>query len=307
MTTLVKMKTEEWFTSRVHDIIINSYADTPITMTRNAAIKDAQRAGCDAILMIDSDMKPDCMLGVDADAVPFMETAVGHIYDHYDEGPRFVAAPYCGSPPYENIFAFQWSRHANLGNEASFELRQYNREEAIYMSGIQEAAAAATGLILYDIRCFDNLIKPPYFRYEWTDETESKKASTEDVQNTRDISLAGIRQLGYNPCRIAWSSWAGHIKNWVVKKPQIYTSEMVSENLADALTRPNPREFGKKVQVENLIGGEVERLLNMRNGYAIPQPTGAARVSASHEVGSVGAEIHATDGVQVHGEEEAIH
>lgn len=255
---MVRLKTEEKFTGRVHDVFVNSYPDTPITMNRNAAVRDARRAGADILVMIDSDMKPDVHVGEHPDAVPFLDAAFDRIYSLYDKGPRLVAAPYGGSPPYENQFQFLWdrhphiwSRHANLGDEAPYELRQYTREEVMYLSGIQEAAAAATGVIMYDMRCFD-LIEPPYFRYEWTDETESKKASTEDVQNTRDISLAGIHQLGYNPCEIAWSSWAGHLKNWCVKKPQPFTAECVSASLKRSMSRPNVKD-GKIVQLENMI------------------------------------------------------
>jgi hypothetical protein len=240
--TVSRIKTDPKFTSRIHDTFINGYADTPITMTRNAAIADARWHGADLLLMLDSDMEPDVHLG-EPNSKPFMDAAFDRIYEMYDKGPRLVAAPYGGAPPHENAFEFMWSRHANLGDEAA--------EETMYMSGIQEAAACATGLIMYDMRCFD-IISPPYFRYEWTDATETKKASTEDVQNTRDISLAGIQQLGYNPVEVAWDSWSGHRKNWCVKKPQVYTSESVSKNLAGALAR---RPIGeRKVQLENVLG-----------------------------------------------------
>jgi hypothetical protein len=268
--SLVRLKTEEQFTSRINDVIIHSFPDTPITMNRNAAVKEARRVGADVILMLDSDMDPDVMVGQDPDAVRFLDTAFDRIYTMWDKGPRFVAAPYCGSPPYENIFGFTWHRHANLGDFANFELRQYHREEAMYMSGIHEAAAAATGLIMYDMRCFD-LIQPPYFKYEWTDEAECKKASTEDVQNTRDISLAGIQQLGYNPCEIAWSCWAGHLKNWCVKKPQIYTASMVSNNLKQAIGRRDVTE-GRKVQLENLLGPATAKLFDGLDTPVIQMP-----------------------------------
>lgn len=258
--TAVRLKTEEKFTSRIDQdrIFIKSISDTPITATRNAAIKEAQEGGIDLVLMLDSDMSPDVHVGEHPDAVPFFDTAFDFIYERYEQGPNFVAAPYGGAPVHENVFGFCWERHSNLGEEAPFELRQYNREECVYFSGIREAAAAATGLILYDIRCFD-LIDRPYFQYEWTDESQSKKASTEDVQNTRDISMAGLTRYGYNPCNIAWSSWAGHNKNWCVKKPQPYTASMVSKTLTNALSRKDLAD-GRVVQVENLLGPQTRKL-----------------------------------------------
>lgn len=278
--TMVRLKTEEKFTSRIHDVLMNSYADTPITMTRNAAVRDARRAGCDLLLMVDSDMSPDVHLGQDADAKPFFDEAFDYIYANYDKGPHVVAAPYGGSPIMENMFIFnwravsslcdgtpmEWRKAGNMHDEAPFKLDQMTREEAMQMSGIHEAAALPTGLILYDIRALD-LIEPPHFRYEWTDETESKKASTEDVQNTRDISLAGIQQLGYNPLRVAWSSWAGHNKVWCVGKPQKYSPEDVSASLSRALSRKPRGE--RVVQVENLLGPEVARLIESRNPVMI--------------------------------------
>ncbi len=273
---MVRLKTEEKFTSRIHDILLKSYADTPVTHVRNRAVIEARRAGCDAILMVDSDMSPDVHLGSDPDAVPFFDAAFDYLYANYDTGPFVVAAPYGGSPLVENQFIFTWravsslcdgtpltwGKCGNMHDEAPFKLDQMTREESMRMSGIHEAAALPTGLILYDIRCFD-LIEPPYFRYEWTDETESKKASTEDVQNTRDISLAGIQQLGYNPLRVAWSSWAGHNKVWCVGKPQKYSPEDVSASLSRALQRKPRGE--KLVMTENLIGPEVARLIESRN------------------------------------------
>lgn len=254
-----RLKSEEKFTSRVGDVFLEAFADTPITMTRNAAVREAQSVGADILVMLDSDMQPDCQPG-DEDFVPFLDAAFDRIYSKYDEGPRVVGAPYMGTPPFENAFIFSWTKHGN-GMESPFELRQYTREECIYLSGIQEAAALPTGLIMYDMRCFD-LIDAPYFSYEWTDNTESQKASTEDVQNTRDISLAGCRQLGYNPVECAWSSWAGHLKNSCVRKPLVYTAKDVSENLANALSRPDSRE--KLVQTENMLGN-VREIVEQRN------------------------------------------
>jgi len=280
---MVRLRTEEKFTSRLHDIWLNSYADCPVTMTRNLAIKDAQTLGADLLLMIDSDMFPDVHVGEDSDAVPFMDAAFDRIYELYDQGPRVIAAPYGGAPPHENCFEFKWSQHANLGEESPFELRQFTREECVLMSGIHPCAAVATGLIMYDMRCFD-LIEPPYFNYEWSDKTQSSKSSTEDVQNTRDISLAGINQLGYNPVECAWSSWAGHLKNWCVKKPGLFNEMNIAANLSKALTRRSPQN-GRKVVVENLLGSRNAELIErMAHAERIESPSRVRGVAACGEV-----------------------
>lgn len=276
--TLVRLKTEEKFTSRIHEIILLPQCDTPVTLSRNAAVREARRAGCDLLVMLDSDMHPDVHVGEDPHAVPFIDAAFDRVYEKYDEGPRFVAAPYGGTWPVQNCFEFVWRRHNNDHN-AAFELDQFHREEVMYLSGIQNAAAAPTGLIMYDMRCFD-LIEPPYFRYEFTDAEEWKKASTEDVQNTRDISLVGIQKLGYNPCEIAWSSWAGHLKNSCTKKPQEFTAEMVSKSLARALQRPSLGD-GRKVQLENVLGPATERLFASL-GTPVLQATDSRAVEVAH-------------------------
>lgn len=238
---MVKLKTEEKYTSRIDQVAYTSFNDTPITMTRNEAVKEAKAAGFDILVMVDSDMKPDMYVGDDPTAVPFFDAAFDEIYAHYDNGPLVIGAPYGGRPPHENMFVFKWSGHMNCDEETPFSLEQYSREEAVRMKGVEECAALPTGLIMYDMRAFD-LIDPPYFSYEWTDETESGKASTEDVVNTRDISLAGIAQLGYNPVMCAWDSWAGHMKVWTVGRPHLMTAANVATTLRRAFLRSDKQE-----------------------------------------------------------------
>lgn len=233
--TLLRLHSDPRLRSMVEHVSVKSYADTPITMTRNMAVRDARADGADVLIMLDSDMHPDVHLGEHPDAVPFIDTAIEAIHAHFHKGPLVVGAPYGGSPPHENMFVFTWEAKGNLGDEAPFELRQYTREEARQMAGLQECAALPTGVIAYDLRAFD-FIEAPYFRYEWNADA-TKKQSTEDVQNTRDISLAVQNALGYNPLLCAWSSWAGHYKVWCVKKPHKYSVRDVTANLAAALSR----------------------------------------------------------------------
>ena len=45
--TFCRLKTEEKFTSRMHALGMDKFADTPITMTRNKAVFEARRQGFD--------------------------------------------------------------------------------------------------------------------------------------------------------------------------------------------------------------------------------------------------------------------
>lgn len=234
---------------RIDEVHFIELADTPITMTRNATIEAARKKGCDLILMIDSDQYPDYELTHNKDpfAKPFWDTSFDFLYDHWEKGPCVIGAPYCGPSPHQNVYVFHWT---NLRNETANNpprLDQYRREHAAIMSGIQEAAALPTGLILYDIRCFD-LIKPPYFYYRYEGDgvrcehcnefkpgVQAKKSSTEDVTATCDISLAGLVKHGYNPVYCNWDAWAGHVKPEVVGKPRPVFADKVSAKLKEAL------------------------------------------------------------------------
>lgn len=216
------------------------YSNTPITMTRNLAVKNALAGGWDYLLMIDSDMSPD--IG-GSDSVPFFDSswrfllALRDIEDEMrskgaptDQMPRpaTVAAPYCGPAPDELVYVFQWKTTESGCKNPSFSLEMIERESTIYRSGIQEVAALPTGLILYDMRVFKEL-PPPWFEYEWTDETRSVKATTEDVYQTRNASLLRMPQF----CN--WDAWSWHIKSKYVGKPVLMTIDSVHRSLADAI------------------------------------------------------------------------
>jgi predicted O-methyltransferase YrrM len=214
-------------------------ADTPITMTRNQAVLKARENKVDVLVMIDSDMGPDSELGTDPEAKPFFETAFDFLYNHWHKGPVCVAAPYCGPPPNENVYVFQWDNYNNDQVDGNFKLDAYTRAHAGMMTGIAPIAAAPTGLIMYDMRCFE-LTEPrdanskPWFYYEWTDKYQAYKSSTEDVTQTRDLSLAGQQILGYNPVFCAWNSWAKHWKPIGVRKPRPMTADKVKDKFVEA-------------------------------------------------------------------------
>lgn len=262
--TVLKMKADP----RIGDIHTKTLNDTPCPMVRNRFVRLAKEHNCDLLLMVDSDQSPNLHRG-ESWFRPFWDVAFEEIYSHYHRGPLVVGAPY-GGPPNgsENVYVFRWDNRGDRGDETSMSLDQYSRHEASMMHGVQEAAALPTGLILYDMRLFD-LVEPTamtrgdaldaykrgeiskavamsamnegYFYYEWKSRFADEKASTEDVQSTRDMSLAGMAVLGYNPVRCAWDSWIGHWKPWNVGRPKRYAVEDISATFVRAVEKSSSR------------------------------------------------------------------
>ncbi len=221
--TVIKCKRDV----RIKEILNWRKADTPAPMIRNQGIHLALERGVDFLCMVDSDMAPDYLLGEDAAAKPFWDSSFDFML-HDSMEPCIVAAPYCGPPPYENCYIFRWASFQSDNPNPDHRLEMYTREEAAVQTGIQRVAALPTGLILIDMRCLAK-IKPPYFYYEWKDETEQVKASTEDVTFTRDLTFAGV------PIYCNWDAWAGHWKMKRVGKPQTLTADDVSKKYRDAV------------------------------------------------------------------------
>lgn len=251
---------------RIARVVPLRHSDTPITMVRNLLVQKALEEGADYILMIDSDVIPDC----EPDGVPFWQEAWGFLMerrrleatfvrgweevdgpgtpeelaDHLRDlhPPATVAAPYCGAPPDEVVFVARWA-----GSETNspdwprpYKLALYERDHAALFSGIMPAAALPTGLILYDARVFKAL-PPPWFDYEWTDEHRTKKATTEDFYQTRNASILGLPQF------CAWSSWAGHWKPKLVRRPRPLDASAVPQAFADAVRRHKGEGPGRVV------------------------------------------------------------
>lgn len=232
--TVLKAKADP----RIEQVLPWRIDDTPITMGRNRCIEVAKKAGVDILVMIDSDMKPDAYLsgnpqqqGHDHLARPFWDSSLDFLLQHV--GPCMIAAPYCGRPPHENIFVFQWANKQSDHQNIDISVEQFTREQAALMRGVQEVAALPTGLIMIDMRAIQ-VLTPPYFYYEWEDKTESVKASTEDVTFTRDASLAGVK------CYCNWDAWAGHWKLKCVGKPIPLSVSDVRESFRDAVLRNQP-------------------------------------------------------------------
>lgn len=268
---------------RIGSVTTKVIGDTPVTMVRNKFVRLARASGAHVLVMVDSDQSPNFHRG-ESDWKPFFETAFDFLYERYTKGKvTCVGAPYCGPPGLklgsESVYVFVWRNDGIHGKETPIRLEQYTREEAALMTGVQECAALPTGMIMYDMRCFDliepkgmlkdqvldgykqgtltkaqalNALREGYFFYEWENSWACDKASTEDVQNTRDISLAGMATLGYNPMFCAWDSWIGHHKPWCVGRPRIYSVESISGN------------FRQAVELGNTAG---ERIMEMRSEY----------------------------------------
>lgn len=228
-------------------------SDTPIPMLRNEAVEMAKKIDADYLLMIDNDMSPD---EPNPGAKPFWDSTIDFMLNSRE--PCVVGAPYCGPPPINNVYVFRWANRMNPGHANGFDgsLEQFTREEAAKLAGIQEVSALPTGLILIDMRVFAKLT-PPYFYYEYEDRTESKKASTEDVTFTRDVSLAGM------PIYCNWDAWAVHNKPYRVGKPQLLTSDMIREQFRESVLR-NEKSGEKMIEVRK--NSVLDRFLQRKNG-----------------------------------------
>ena len=108
-------------------------------------------------ILLDNDNEPDA----EPDGKPFWDTSFDFMFRR--ERPCIVAAPYCGRPPYENVFMFQIHNHNN-DPHGGWSLEQYTREQATTMAGIQDVAAIPTGVCLIDMRILDKLTIP-WFDY----------------------------------------------------------------------------------------------------------------------------------------------
>lgn len=279
--TIPKIKADE----RVEQVAIATFNDTPITMTRNAAVAMARDEHFDVLLMIDSDQSPDMDVGHHAGEVPFWDAAFGFLYEHYDRGPVAIGSPYTGPPPNENVYVFRWRNPASNDPSEIHSLEQYTREEAFEMTGIQECAALPTGLIMFDVRLFE-LTEPEqdgddsWFYYEYRDKYQSAKCSTEDVTATRDLAMIGQEILGYNPIHCAWSSWAGHWKPKCVGRPLLLTQDSIGKKYRRAatgrLSSTLKRGVVRSSIVDKIDWSKVARFEDLqeskRNGPPAPTP-----------------------------------
>lgn len=192
--------------------------DTPITMCRNLAVEAALANDIDILVMVDSDMAPDIDRGH-----PFLPHAFEFIKARWHREPTIISAPYLtGGSSYNPIMGV-WRTHRD-GFDIKAEV--YTREEAAAFTGIQPCSLQGTGLMAIDMRIFTGFdvngvtvkLPKPYFYYEYTDVSNSVKASTEDMVFTRNVSLLFAKhelEIGY----VDWDAWATHVKTQFVGKP----------------------------------------------------------------------------------------
>ena len=234
--------------SSVEEIVPHKEIGTPITCLRNRTVGCAIAAQCDYLLMIDSDMDPDVVPGAPefwATAWTFMMNrrkrerewcGIGGLEFNFEDywyhfAPATIAAPYCGASPAQPVLMLQWSANNGDGHpDKLMKLGLIDRYDAAARTGIGKVAAMGTGLILYDTRVFFYL-PPPWFDYEYTDVYRIERSSTEDVFQTRNADFLGMPQF------CAWDCWSGHWKLELISKPNPLTSEIVNDNIREAIKR----------------------------------------------------------------------
>lgn len=200
--------------------------DTPITMVRNRCVLDAIKKGVDVLVMLDNDNVPH---------KNFFWSTFEFVYAEYDSLPVVVAAPYCGPPPHENVYIFQWESLTSDDPDgaARFTLEQYSRERAALMTGIKPVASAPTGCIMIDMRVFTGFsghskmpvgsqlkLPLPWFYYEYTDASHSAKKSTEDIVFSRNLAALFQTAIEEDVLFCNWDAWARHDKIKGVRKPE---------------------------------------------------------------------------------------
>lgn len=281
---------------RIEEVLTTDISDTPVTMSRNYAVQWARQNKVDVLVMVDSDQAPDLYVGTDPEAVPFFETAFDFVYERWGKTPTVIASPYCGPPPHpvtgglSLVYVFRWTNHGSPDTHVDMKLEAYARTEAEMMRGIQPCAALPTGLIMFSIDAFD-LVPEPVFYYEFEGATEdvrgpeARKASTEDVTATRDISLAGHMKLGKDVVFCAWSSWAGHWKPICVGRPVSIKADHVAKSLRDAVLKgvhsddrlinlERPKNLPLPAAGVQVVEGSPHRNVEVQNGHAIPVGAG---------------------------------
>jgi hypothetical protein len=169
-----------------------------VCVARNLAVETARERGCDYLLSCDSDMAPDCMSG----APPFWDTSIAKAQAM--EVPCVISAPSLRADGSVCIFH-------EIEDDDGTHLMLMGPDVAATESGIQEVPAASLALSLIDMRCFDN-VKKPYFRFGYTDDSESEIAWGEESFTVK------VREAGL-PVFANWDCWCGHSKARVLGKP----------------------------------------------------------------------------------------
>ena len=213
-----------WLGRTCHAIITNPRVSAlnefpldrvPLYAARNYAVEIAQGWGATHLLFSDHDHHHD----YDPAAPPFWETALGFASQH--DGPCVVCAPArTGEPEYRVCVLREEER------DGQKHLVSYSNDDAASMSGVSRVPSSGMSLALIDMRCFGSEdqasgIRPPYFRYEYTDSYQHTIKSDEGVLFTAECTQAGI------PVYCAWDCWTMHRKMQGVGKPESVTPKII--------------------------------------------------------------------------------
>lgn len=234
---------------RVSDVFVSYSHGYPTDRCRNEVLMEAVKKKHDFVLMLDDDMAPDIGFRPDMrdpEAVPFMPSALDFALQH--DGPCVVAAPYCASPPEQQVVVMK-NRTVYPGqpNPAmGTRLDKFTRDEAAVESGIKEVAALPTGVMLIDARV-TGILKTPWFYYEYADEGHNTKlASTEDVVFSRNLSWLGVPQYCH------WSAWAGHQKRFLTGRPSLTPVTQIPAAIWKSLKNGNIPHWAGESESVNL-------------------------------------------------------
>jgi hypothetical protein len=216
----------------------------PTDMARNEAAQLALKNGYDFLVMIDDDVVPDYRMRLphkEDHEHPFFPAALNFALAHDSEGhgPCVVAAPYCGPPPNELVYVNVWKNFETGDSNPNFHMKTVDRREAAIKKGFERVGALPTGLILIDCRVFEKL-SHPYFAYEYSDETKSRKISTEDSVFSRNLDLVGVPQY------CTWGSWCLHRKFKDVGKPELVDVKVIPQSFRDKILADTARKLVEK-------------------------------------------------------------
>lgn len=261
---------------RVSSLLQWHINDTPITMCRNRAVRQAVNQDVDFLIMLDSDMAPD----IDR-SKPFLPAAFEFAVGRYHEAPTIVAAPYCTAPPDELPTMGRWRTNRD---GAKIKADLYTREEALGFHGILPVPLLGTGLMLIDMRIFTGFkgwqLPPPWFDYEWRDQYQDEKVSTEDMFFSRNVSMV-FASIGIETNFVAWDCWSYHVKKVAVGKPMDMTPLALH-----TLLLPNQAHI--EVSAGKLPSVTVEPVMERNSPYDIPiaqaEPTASQEyITGLHE------------------------
>jgi len=171
-----------------------------IPEARNFAVEIAREAEADYLLTADADSHPDIAPGP-----TFWETAFNFAYAH--DGPCVVSAPVQMRNGLVNVHKEEFDADTGMTD-----LVLRTAAECANLEGIERVTACGMGLMLIDMRCFDEL-SPPYFRFGYVDERCCNIERGEDGMFTADLGGPDI------PVYVNWDCWCGHWQSMLFGRP----------------------------------------------------------------------------------------